>query len=125
MTDFALPGSPGAATDGAASSVPLTMAKVDSGGASVTVSWGSSCSSEATGYGLYEGTLGTWYNHAATACMGSTNSATLSPSSGNRYYLVVPNNGDYEGSYGKDSSGNEIPPGSSSCRTAWAPATCP
>ncbi len=125
MTDFALPGSPGTAPDGTVSSVPLTMSKATPAGTSVNVSWGTARSSEATSCGLYEGTLGSWYSHTALACLGSTNSATLSPSSGNRYYLVVPHNGDYEGGYGKDSSGNQIPPGGSACQTTWDPATCP
>lgn len=125
MTDFALPGSPGAAPDGMVSSVPLAMSKLNSGGTSVSMSWGSSCSNEATGYGLYEGTLGSWYSHNAVACIGSANSAIFSPSAGNRYYLIVPNNGDYEGSYGTDSSGSQIPPGGSACRTSWDPSTCP
>ena len=63
--------------------------------------------------------------YSAMACLGSTTSATFSPSSENRYYLIVPHNGDYEGGYGKDSSGNQIPPCASSRQTTWAPATCP
>ena len=121
----ALPGSPGVSPDGTVSSVPLTLSKTSSAGTSVTMSWGSSCSNEATGYGLYEGTLGTWYSHSAVACLGGTNSATLSPGSGNRYYLVVPDNGDYEGGYGKDSAAGEIPPGSSRCRAVSDIGPCP
>ena len=125
MTDFALPGSPGSAPDGKVASVPLTMSKLNLSGTSVSMSWGSTCSPEGTGYGLYEGTIGSWYSHTAMACLGSTNSATFSPSSGNRYYLVAPNNGDYEGSYGTDSSGNQIPQGASACRNASDPGSCP
>ena len=124
MTDFALPGSPGATPDGTAFTTPLTVSRGTQPD-TLVLSWGASCSTEATGYGVYEGSLGNWYGHAAVGCLGNVTTVTLTPDSGNCYFLVTPNNGDYEGSYGKDSSGGEIPPSGSTCQTIWAPSSCP
>ena len=49
---------------------------------------------------------------------------TLTPGSGDRYYLIVPHNGVFEGSHGVDSSGAQRSPGPSTCLPA-AFAACP
>ncbi len=65
---------------------------------------------DATGYNIYEGTVGTWYSHdsapgnicnAVITDLGSGQfRAELTPSSGNMYYLVTAFNGDGEGTAG-------------------------
>ncbi len=47
---------------------------------------------------------------ARTCSTQNATSFTLTPSGGNRYYLVVARNATNEGSYGTDSNGVERPP---------------
>lgn len=125
MTDFALTGGAGAVPDGSASSTPLKVSKSTTPGA-LDFTWGATCTSEVTGYGVYQGSVGSWYSHKALACLGSTaTAATLTPGAGNTYFLVVPNNGDYEGGYGKNSAGSAIPPSGSPCKTVSDSSPCP
>lgn|GEM_PF-891981 len=79
----------------------------------VKLSWGPSCSASATDSAIYEGQLGDWYSHVMRTCTdsGSDRSEELTPSAGNRYYLIVPLGPDGEGSYGTDSRGAERPLG--------------
>jgi hypothetical protein len=85
-------------------------------GGQITLNWGPSCAAGDTDYGVYEGTIGTWYSHGAVICTtaGAT-SATFSPAGGNRYYLVVPHGASVEGSYGRDDNGTERPTGAAAC----------
>ena len=69
-----------------------------------------------TDYEIYEGALGDFTSHADITC--STGGATtldVTPAAGNTYYLVVPANRSFEGSYGADSGGVERPTGASAC----------
>jgi len=80
--------------------------------------WGPSCQSSDTDYAVYEGLLGNFTSHAPRLCgtAGAT-SATLTPASGNRYYLVVPLSPDgAEGSYGTGSNGMQRPPSATGCQ---------
>src|SRR5204862_7653761 len=79
--------------------------------------WGASCNSGDTDYEVYEGTVGAGFtNHAPRLCSTlGTRTATLAPSTGNRYYLVVPRNSTSEGSYGIKSSGVERPVSTAAC----------
>jgi hypothetical protein len=87
----------------------------------IALSWSASTSAGAEDYGVYEGRIGTWYSHASLTCStGGALSADVTPGTGNRYYLVVPNNLNDEGSYGRRSSGVERPQGSSPCRALRA-----
>jgi hypothetical protein len=89
-------------------------------GAQITLFWTASCSLGAEDYGIYEGTIGTWYSHTQIDCsdaLGDLQEA-VTPGAGNRYYLVVPNNPDVEGSYGTRSTGVQRPVGSVTCRAA-------
>jgi hypothetical protein len=79
------------------------------------LSWGSSCMPTDTGYAIYEGTIGDFTSHVPIDCNYSATSMTMTPSSGNTYYLVVPHNGTNEGSYGVDSDGVERPPAIAAC----------
>jgi hypothetical protein len=86
-------------------------------GEQITLSWGESCSPDDTDYEIYEGLISNIGNHSPIACStsGSTTLA-ISPSEESVYYLVVPHNGVFEGSYGVDSDGTERPQGANACR---------
>jgi hypothetical protein len=81
--------------------------------------------SGASGYNLYEGSLGTWYSHASAAgnlCnaavtdLGTGEMRTqMSPSPGNHYYLVTAYRTLREGPSGFDSGGAQIPTSQSTC----------
>jgi CubicO group peptidase (beta-lactamase class C family) len=92
----------------------------------LTLSWGTSCSAAAQDYGIYEGVLGSWSSHAAVDCAdaGGDRTEEITPGSGDRYYLVVPNTASNDGSYGRTSGGAERPPGSPACRPVQAVAPC-
>jgi subtilisin-like proprotein convertase family protein len=81
--------------------------------------WGASCTypeAADTDYVIYEGTLGDFYSHVPERCstVGVT-SAIVPPSSGNRYYIVVPRNRFVEGSHGVTSTGAQRPTGPEVC----------
>lgn len=83
---------------------------VPAGDGDITLSWGGSCVATDTDFEIYEGSLGNFTTHVARSC-NTLNAAsfTLTPSEGNRYYLLVPRNATNEGSYGTDSNGVERP----------------
>jgi hypothetical protein len=85
-------------------------------GANLSLSWSPSCSASDTDYAVYEGTLGSFTTHHSVVCSTSgATSATIAPSAGNAYYLVVPRTASKEGSYGRRSGGTERPPAASAC----------
>jgi hypothetical protein len=93
---------------------PLIIAKA--GGTQLNLDWDLSCQGGDVNYEVYEGALGDFANRVPLLCSTSgATAATVTPSSGNRYYLVVPTNGGVEGSYGRDSRGVERAPGSGAC----------
>jgi hypothetical protein len=127
MGDFAF-GSPGRVPNGAdVPGTPLTLAKSVSGGAGdLDLSWGASCLSGSWTYGIYEGAIGSWYSHGTQAACGVTGtSVTITPFSGDRYYLVVPSGEVVEGSYGLTSAGNQRPASINPCRHAQRITPCP
>ena len=83
----------------------------------VSLSWGDSCVFADDNFAVYEGDLDLGFtNHEDVTC--DTGGATMlefEPSAGNCYYLVVPHNETYEGSYGVESG--EVPrdQGASAC----------
>ena len=88
--------------------------------------WGPSCSAGAD-YGVYEGALGDFGSHTSLTCStaGAT-TRTVTPSTGDRYYLVVPQSIDREGSYGGASGDAERVQGGGACAPqALAPACVP
>jgi hypothetical protein len=116
--------------------VPDTSVKLDKAVAPVgdiVLSWGPSCAAPeaAQDYQIYEGTLGTWYNHSCVVDTDPPFTLTeqITPAVGNTYYLVVPLNRckGTEGSYGKCSpsaacgAGNERPVGSPQCPLGGPP----
>ena len=90
--------------------------------------WGAACSFHANDYAVYQGTIGNWYSHAKLACStAGLTSATVTPTLANAYYLVVPRDGQSEGSYGVNSAGAEIPaatPAANQCAGQVTPAIC-
>jgi len=87
----------------------------------------------ADGYALYEGTIGSWYDHGAAAmcqihacstpgtpgCYDDTGTGQLrvafTPSPGDHYYLVTGYQGSSEGPAGSDSAGAPRDPAQSTC----------
>lgn len=115
---------PGAGTvpdGGNVPGAPLRLRKVPGG--KIRITWSASCVTADSGYGVYEGTIGDFASHAPVLC--ATNGplvATLTPGAGDRYYLVVPNNGIREGSYGLTSAGAERAAAAAPCmQQAMAP----
>ena len=102
---------------------PLTVELVP--GNDILLSWGASCTATDTDFAVYEGALGDFTSHLPRLCgtAGAT-MVTLTPSSGNRYYLVVPTNSAREGSYGLRSDLTERPASSAAC-LPQAVAACP
>jgi hypothetical protein len=68
----------------------------------VILSWSASCSEGGSNYGIYQGTIGAFYSHTSVVCVdgGAPLTEQITPAAGSRYYLVVPNNPQTEGSYG-------------------------
>ena len=97
----------------------------------IRLDWGSSCSTADGFYGVYEGTIASLpvYDHSPSTapglCAVTGNTATFTPAAGSRYYLIVPNDGSAEGSYGESSTGGERPQGFSPCETTQTLGTCP
>lgn len=95
--------------------VQLSLAK--GAGASIDLAWGASCLPGDSDHNIYEGSLGDFGSHVPATCSaGGSTSATITPADGNRYYIVVPANASFEGSYGLDSSGAERASSAAPCQ---------
>jgi hypothetical protein len=93
----------------------LTVAK---SGGEIALAWGASCVTADDDFVVYEGVLGDFTSHvpADPGCStGGATQATFAPGTGNRYYLVVPQNGGVEGSYGTRGDGADRPISAASC----------
>jgi subtilase family protein len=102
--------------------VPLTLGK---SGDDLTLQWGASCVATDTDYEIYEGTIGDYTSHTKKLCTtGGSLGVTLTTDFGSHYYLVVPRNASFEGSYGHNSSGIERPAGVVTCSARMIGA-CP
>ncbi|MFQ5671354.1 MAG: S8 family serine peptidase [Acidobacteriota bacterium] len=94
----------------------LTLSVTPAG--ELAASWPASCVATDSDYSVYEGTIGDFTSHAPRFCStGGATSLTFSPAAGNRYYLVVANNGFKEGLYGQTSGGAERLAGPLTCMT--------
>ena len=120
-------GASGAVPDGdAVPGLPLVLSKA--AGGDLTLSWTASCLASDTDYAVYEGQLGDFASHVPIGdpiC--STSNATtvmITPASGGRYYVVVPQGNSHEGSYGNQSGGAPRPPSLLACQTQLV-GTCP
>ena len=80
--------------------------------------WDVSCGNSAD-YALYRGTLGNFTSHAPRNCStaGQPSTVDVMPP-GDAYFLVVPVNAMFEGSYGIDGQGGRRPAGATTCREA-------
>ncbi len=86
---------------------------------SITLTWHPSCSNADTDYAIYEGEVGEWYSHVEpeSGAICSTSglvSATFDAGAGDRYYVVVPRDGQIEGSYG-EGDGEDRPMSMEAC----------
>lgn len=105
----------GRVPDGASLPGPDVL-KIDRIGSQLVLFWGPSCLATDGDYEIYEGTLGSWESHQPIAC--STNgdlTYTHAAPAPSVYYLVVPANFRFEGSYGPESAGPERPVGATVC----------
>ena len=122
--NVAAPPTPGSVP---ATGSPFTIKKSATAG-SLDLTWGASCSLTATGFGIYEGTIGTTfaYNHTAMAgqCAKAATSATVVPAAGSTYYLIVSHTASNDGSYGKNSANVEIPVGTTVCLAQNLTGSC-
>jgi hypothetical protein len=93
---------------------PLTITPLLTG--DLKLDWSDSCVPSDLDYEVYEGAIGDYASHAARLCttQGAT-TATFTPAVGDRYYLIVPHNGQREGSYGRITGGGERPQGRPAC----------
>ena len=98
--------------------------RLSKSGGDLELSWDHGCAAVPDAdkeYVIYEGTLASLYDHQSLDCAptlgscGSDACATVTPGAGSRYYLVVPKNADFEGSYGQDSTGAERPASDNPC----------
>ncbi len=107
-------GDPAAAGRVPDTGTPLLVTRAAAG--KITLTWANSCMPTDADYAIYEGTAGEYYSHEMRYCStGGATTRTLTPLSGQTYYLVVPLNGTREGSYGTDSQGHERPVGILTC----------
>jgi hypothetical protein len=127
----------GGTTPGRVDPPTMMIAKATFPPGNIILNWPGSCAAGAQDYGIYEGTIGTWYSHTAILCNDTPPllQEQIAPGSGNRYYLVVPLNdcNRSEGSYGRCSpgkclAGDERPTGTSVCAVPQllpTPPACP
>jgi hypothetical protein len=113
----------GSVPDGAGGTGPLLVDR-DPGG-TLRLTWSPACLPAAADYAVYEGTIGDFTSHVPLVCSTSgATAATIAPGAGDRYYLVVPNDGAVEGSYGRGSESWPRPPSATAC-LPQALAVCP
>ena len=98
-------------------SPPLRLGKQPDG--NVDLTWSVSCGDPGEDYAVYSGTLGQFDVLEPVTCSTTNNLTFTTNEPGDRFYLVVPNNGGsvgaIEGSYGIDSTGSERTPAAVAC----------
>lgn len=100
---------------------PLTLTRA---GTDLDLAWAGSCDG-ASDFAIYEGLLGDPRSKLPVRCStGGATIARITPSSGARFYLVVPRTAAVEGSYGHTSAGLERPPDAGAC-LPQSIAACP
>jgi hypothetical protein len=94
-------------------------------GDEIQLSWDASCLPADADYAVYEGAVGDFGSHVPVVCTtAGALSHPITPTDGDRYYLIVPQRGLREGSYGVESSGRPRTPSQASCRV-YFPGECP
>jgi hypothetical protein len=102
---------------------PLTVATGPAG--TLSIAWSPSCHAGDLDYAIYEGSIGNFASHVPRVCTTSgATAASIAPGAGSMYYLVVPQGGSVEGSYGTRSGGIERPASAAAC-LARAIVSCP
>jgi len=95
----------------------------------VVLNWGASCSPDATDYAVYEGDLrnlrsGLW-DHAPTTCSTASGlDETVFSGSGDRYFLIAPIAGSFEGHLGRGEADELRPVSTLACAQRELSATC-
>lgn len=120
--DAFIPAAPAGAGAGESDSLLLNK-----NGSDVDMSWSASCLAGDSDYEIYEGVLGNWYAHTPLpgfCSTGGATTATVTPSAGSHYYLIVPSDGTIEGSYGRDSDSTNRPALAGACKSQTV-GTCP
>ncbi len=92
----------------------------------LTLSWGPSCGAGATDFAVYEGAIGDWTSLTSVTCSTATlASYTLTPGSGDRWFVVVARTPTEGGSYGRTSTGAERARAATPCQSQAAALHCP
>lgn len=99
---FSCQGNPGRVYDANVYRHPILVGRSAGGPGRVVVYWSPSCSAGAEDYGIYEGTLGSWYSRGPVTCADADLDfqEDIPVQAADSYYLVVPHNYADEGSYG-------------------------
>lgn len=104
----------------------IQVSKTAQSGSDLDLSWSPSCAASGPDYSAYEGQLGVWFSHGPRGCSsGHALALTITPSPGDRYYLVAPITPDFTGSLGTTAAGTERPDAEASCTADRALAPCP
>jgi hypothetical protein len=134
---FSCQANPGRVYDRSVYQFPITLGKSTIIPGNIVIYWAASCSWGAEDYGIYEGTLLSWYSHTWKLCIdvdGFSLSEDFTPGSGDTYYLVVPHDFNEEGAYGLDFDPTRVPPrierpqptlASDRCYTTQVVTACP
>jgi hypothetical protein len=102
--------------NGAGAVPPHSLRASKAAGGQITLMWDASCAAADSDYGIYEGSLGSYFSHVPLFCStGGATNWTFTPGNSSTYYLVVPASGGQEGSYGATSGGTERPQGTPPC----------
>jgi hypothetical protein len=106
--------------------VPLLVGRQ---GPDVVLTWSESCIPNDADYAVYEGAIGDFTSHAPIAApndctTGGVTTVTFPPGPGDRYWIVVPQGSQREGSYGTDSGGEQRPPSAAACQPQFI-GVCP
>ncbi len=103
---------------------PLRVSREPNG--DITLSWDPSCLATDTDYAVYEGELGSLTSRVPVLCStGGATTATFTPSFPSCFYLIVPTNGESDGSAGTNSAGLERPLGAEDCGRPQVIGECP
>jgi uncharacterized repeat protein (TIGR01451 family) len=90
--------------------------RLDRIGTQLLLSWGASCRATDVDYEVYEGALGSFDSHVPISCgTGGGTTLTHTVPGDDTYYLVVPTNLTFEGSYGQATGDLERSPSAAAC----------
>ncbi len=105
----------------------MVVSKDSSG--SLRLSWPPSCSGDVDNHAVYEGSIsalrtGSWDHAPLTCAAGADLAEYVYPSGGDRYFLVAPLAGGWEGALGSSSQGEARPPASAACGVRESSSDC-